>query len=119
MSLTLAEMRAAAEASRRTVEVSIVEFGGTVLLKQLDAVTGLRIGAMCNAENGQPLDAQRMADYFVAVLTGSIVDDAGVLQCDNDEGQAFLRALPVNILTVLADEAVKLNGMGGEAAKKN
>ena len=107
-----------------SVDVECDELGGSVRLKRLTAGQGMNLGKIYDmvpkGRDGQPRNVDDMADFFVRLVSMSVVDDAGEAYLSNDEGRFALAGLSLGTISKLGTEAMVLNNMAESTdAKKN
>lgn len=112
MPLTREQIRARAKSAIKTKDVPVPQFDGeTIRLRQM---TGGELiewqGLSAKAEtDGTEGELARL------LIQRSAVDDAGAPLWPGPEGLEDIDALPGDVLTLLAGEAAKLNGVSEEA----
>ena len=103
------------------VDVQCEELG-TVRLARLSAKAGLKLGkhyaAVPKGPDGQPQSDEAIADFYVWLLSLSIVDTEGEAFLCSDEGRQQIALLSIGTLTSLGNDAMVLNGMAETAKKK-
>jgi hypothetical protein len=124
MVLDAKQFRKAMNACAPQIDVPCDELGGTVRLKRFTASHGIKLGRRWNeipkGKDGQPTKEEDLADYYVWLLSMSIVDDKGELFLCSEDGRKQLSRLSYSVLSALATHAVDLNEMGKNVAgKKN
>ena len=110
--MNLEAMREAMQRSRKIVSVNVPELGGDICLQQLSGRAGMSVGLMLGGKEIGQLDPEQSVEFFVALICGSVVDDAKTLMLDTEEGRAFIRSWPFGTLLHVGTEAAKINGLG-------
>ncbi len=110
----------AARAAGRSEQLEFPEIGYTVFARALSAADVRRITASSLKPGKKPTDGEDAYDddkLSLAIVAASIVDEQGARVIPEGR-EADLSDLPNAIYTALQQAALRVNGMGGEAAKK-
>lgn len=125
MSLSFEEVKKAAAAAEATVDVEVEHWGGSVRLAKLGAVAGVSIGQRYDAAakdaHGYPSEDRELVEFYVLLVSHSIVEADGKRRFTSEEGRDLLRRQPIEVLRTIGQAALKLNGYLKEDAdaKKN
>ncbi len=119
--LTRDQIRAAAAAEPKHLDVDVPEWGGTVRLRKLSAAAGIAMGReqahLEKDEKGHPKDPDDAVRFYAIVLSHSIVDEHDALLFPGPEGVAFLETLTFDAQSDLGVAALRFNGMLEEHAE--
>ena len=111
--MTAEQLRDAFRSSRKSVTITLSDFGEIRLTQMVvsDAMPLLEVAASFASK---AVSTSEMAEFWVSIISKCVVDEAGELVFDSDEGRSIVRGLRIDWLTELGNAAVAINGIGEE-----
>ena len=118
--MDIEQMKQAMRASAKTEVVHCQDIG-EIKLRQLSAAVGMNLAKVVSdiGDDAASTNTSVLFNFYVDLISKSIVGDNDQLTFDSDEGRATLSQLRFVQLMQIGNACLSLNGMTAETAKKN